>query len=169
MKEIIVPASKSIYQTLLIICPIALFFAVRSFYNNYYTSHPSWWLLLLLGALIILCTYFFLNSLQKVRSNNIALRINKTGIEDNISMAKPGKILWSNIKGSEIVKYTGSDHLLIYLKDPKPILAPLNFFQNKMALQMIEDVGTPIAINPKLVQYDVKKLVEVINRKAKKR
>ena len=169
MKEIIVPRNNSVYQTLLMLCPIALFFAVRSFYNNYYTSSPTWWILLLLGALIILCTYFFLNSLQKVRTGQAALRLNKAGLEDNISMAKPGLVDWSNIKGSAIVKYTGSDHLLIYLKDPSPVLAPLNFFQNKMALQMIEDVGTPIAINPKLIRYDVKKLAELINRKAKRR
>ena len=165
LKEIIIPVNKAVYQTLLILSPIILFIAGRSFYNNWSGANPPLWWLGILALIIALSIYFFINSIRKVMANTTAVKINRQGVEDRISMAKPGLIPWENIKGAEIRKYTGSDHLLIYLKDPEPVIAPLNFFQTKMAQQMVEDVNTPIAINPKLIRYDVKKLRDLINKK----
>lgn len=165
MKEILVPRNNSVYMTLVILCPIALFFGVRFLYQDFYAAEPRWWLVILLGALVVGLAYALAFSIQQVRTSRPAMRISKAGVEDHISMAKPGLIPWKNIKGSKIVKYTGSDHLLIYVKDAKSIVAPLNFLQGKMAQQMIEDVETPIVINPKLIRYDVKKLVAAINRR----
>lgn len=167
MKAIIVPRSKSIYQTLVLLCPIGLFFGTRFLFQTYYTVEPRWWLVILLGLALAGAAYLLIFSIQQLRDKRPAMRISREGVEDYISMAKPGLIPWKNIKGCKIEKYTGSDHLLIYLKDPSAVTQSLNFIQGKMAQQMIEDVKTPIVINPKLIQYNVKKLVDAINRKGR--
>lgn len=169
MKEIIVPPNNSVYQTLVILCPIALFFLGRFWFQDFYSVTPRWWFLLVLGILFTIAAYLLIRSLQKIRSGQPALRISRAGVEDNISMAQPGLIKWENIKGAAIVKYTGSDHLLIYLKDPLPVIRGLNFFKTKMAEQMVEDVKTPIAINPKLVRYDIEKLRVLIDKQGKRK
>ena len=167
MKAIIVPRNNSVYQTLIILCPIALFFGTRFLYQNYYTASPRWWLIILLGLLLAGAAYLLVNSIQQVRNSRPAMRISREGVEDYISLAKPGLIPWKNITGSKIEKYTGSDQLLIYVKEPKSLVQSLNFVQSKMAQQMLEDVQTPIVINPKLIRYDAKKLMEIINRKGR--
>lgn len=167
MKEIIVTRSKSVYQTLLLLSPIGLFFTGRSLIRNLQASEYVWWLIILLSLVSLALLYLLGMSWSRVRSNQPALRLTREGLEDNISLPKPGLIPWKEIKKCEIKKYTGSPHLLIHVKDPEAMISQLNFFQQKMAQQMIADIGTPISINPKLIQYKVEDLRDVINRKAR--
>lgn len=169
MKEIIITRNNSVYQTLVLLAPIGLFFAAKAAWQQYQLPVMAWGWLLLYVFLTALALYLIVFSFLKIRDSKSALRISRAGIEDHISMAKPGLIPWSNIAGSAIVKYTGSDHLIIYVKDAQSIVAPLSFLQQKMAQQMIEDVETPIVINPKLIRYDVAKLNQLINQKSPRR
>ena len=169
MKTTVILRNNSIYLTLVLLCPIGLFFAVRYLYLNYYTTTPHWGLVAVWGVVALGLAYLLAYSGQQLRQRRVALRISREGVEDYISMAKPGLIPWKNIKGSALVPYTGADQVVIYVRKAEPMLERLTFLQRKMAQQMIEDIQTPIVINPKLIRYDGKKLVALINKGAKKR
>ncbi len=169
MKTITVARNNAVYQTLLLLSPIALFFGVRNTWRLFQATVFDWPWLMIWGGLAALSLYLIIFCIQRLRVQLPALQISRMGVEDHISMAKPGLIPWSNIQGSALVPYTGSEHLVIYLKDPEPIIKSLPFLQQKMARQMMEDIETPIAINPRLIRFDVKKLSQTINQKATRR
>ncbi len=169
MKTITVARNNAVYQTLLLLSPIALFFGVRNTWRLFQATALDWPWLMIWGGLGALALCLLLFCIQRLRVTLPAMQITRAGVEDHISMAKPGLIPWSNIRGSALVPYTGSEHLVIYVKDPEPIIASLGFLQQKMARQMVEDVDTPIVINPKLLRYKAAALRDMINKKSGRR
>ncbi|MEL6636705.1 MAG: STM3941 family protein [Bacteroidota bacterium] len=165
MKTITVARNHGVYQTLLLLGPIALFFGLRNSWRLLQADVVDWPWLMIWGGLAGLSAYLIVFCVQRVRVRTPALQLSRAGIEDNISMAKPGLIPWRNIKGSALVPYTGTEHLVIYLKDAEPIIESLGFLQQKMARQMVEDVDTPIVINPRLIRYRAAALRDLINQK----
>lgn len=166
MKELIITQKKSAYVKLLLACllpgVIFAYFLWKHFSGAQVLGNGMFLLFslsftLCLGAMI----YFLIKYLDK----KPALVINQKGIIDNISMAKAGFIPWSNINGCLIGKLSGVDQLMIKVKDHKSIMEQQSSLRKSMLQVPIQDHGTPIAINVKLLDYNPEKLLKVIKRK----
>ena len=67
-----------------------------------------------------------------------------------------------NISGCEVKKFTRSPHLIIHLKDYTDYMESLSGFKKRMVEVKVKDLGTPIALNLDLVDYDQTEIVSYI-------
>jgi len=165
MTNISIQRKNTIYYRQLISTSIAIFLAIHSLINNIKTpgySKPL--VILLLIALTILCLAFFINSIVQILKKSPALTITDNELIDNVSTSNMGAIKWDNITYCDIKKFKGSPHLVIGLKDHSEILSKLNGFKKKMTEVKIKKLGTPIALNTKLIDSATDELTKLIEQ-----
>ncbi|MDE3250484.1 MAG: hypothetical protein KGO82_17615 [Bacteroidota bacterium] len=119
-------------------------------------SQPTFWGGLISNQLLILITgfvsilFFGLCSLvlvQKLRSNDPGLIIDKTGITDNASGLSAGHIPWNDIKDIKISQVINQKILMIVVDNPnKYISRQPNVLKRKAAELNFRTYGSPISI-----------------------
>ena len=166
MKELIIAQKKSAYIKLLLSCLVPGAFILYFLWSHFSgTRVLAKGMFLFFSFTFILCLGAMLYFTIKLLDKKPALIINQKGIVDNISMAKAGFIPWKNINGCLIGKLSGVDQLMIKVKDHHAIMDKQSSLRKSMLQVPIQDHGTPVAINVKLLDYNAEKLVKVINRK----
>ncbi len=166
MNELLIQRKKTSYYQILVSAPVTLFLLIRALNSKLNSSGDNKvWIILILSVVTILCSVFLINSIVHVCKKSPALIINDNGIIDNSGILKLGLIKWDNISDCEIKKFTGASHLVVGLRESSYIISPLSSFKKRMAEIKIKDLGTPLAINSKLVDFDIIKLKEIIEEK----
>jgi hypothetical protein len=157
--------NKRPYFRLVVSLPVFLFILVRSFVSIYNSDHSYRILILQLLAIFIIgaCT-FLVNAIVYVIDSRPALELNADELVDKISYAKSISINWNTIKSVEIRKFNGSDHLLIFLKDPEHVrvLEKKVGMKRKMLENIAVRTGTPVAINLSLLAIEPEVLIDKI-------
>jgi hypothetical protein len=126
------------------------------------SEEPSWPYILFQAFALLLMGGLLTRSIIHLTKKTPALIITSEGIVDNISLANAGKIDGANIEGFSIGKVSGTDHLIIKLKDHKSVLSKLSGFKQRMLETIMKKHGTPIAVNLKLLKIDPDELMEVL-------
>ena len=169
MPELLIKRKKSSYYLVVVTYTIVLFLTIRSLINNLkVTDRDRTLIILLLVVFIALGTFFFINAIIQILKRSPALIINDTGIVENLTLAEAGFIRWENISHCELKKYTGSPHLVIYLKEFSAIMEKLNVVRKKLTEVKVRDLGTPVAINLKLLDFNSNELVSIITEEITK-
>ncbi|MBI2281863.1 MAG: hypothetical protein HYU68_14405 [Bacteroidetes bacterium] len=165
MTKISIKRKKTIYYRLLISTSIAIFLAIQSLISNTKILGTSNSLVIFfLFTLTILCLAFFINSIVQILKKSPALIITENELIDSVSTSNIGAIKWENITYCNIKKFKGSPHLVIGLKNYSEILSKLNGFKKKMTEVKIKQLGTPIALNTKLIDFDENELTKLIQQ-----
>ena len=127
----------------------------------------NFYLMIFCCLALIICLAFIINAILQLRIRKPAIIINDKGLEDNVSIAKAGFIDWKNITGCFVAKMSGVDQLFIMVKDHSEIMAKQAKFKKGMLSVPIQDHGTPIAIDLKLLNYSAEKLQKIIMKRKK--
>ena len=159
MKEIIIPQKKGAYIKILLMSGLPFLYLA---YTLLQKETFSLLILVCLSILTVVLGCIFVTAIFNLLNNKPAMIINQKGVTDNISMAKAGFIPWNNINGCFIGKLSGVDQLMIKLKNYEPIMDMQKGYRKGMLKVPIEDHGTPIAINIKLLDYNVERLKKMI-------
>ena len=164
MKEIIIPQKSTAFLKILFSLTIPILFLSYVFFN-YFSGDLSLniYLLFLCAMVFFICVLMLINTLIKIVNKKPALVLNQKGIIDHVSMANAGFIEWREITGCFIAKMSGVDQLFISVKDHQSILSKQNPIRKGLLSVPIEDHGTPIAIDLKLLNYSPQKLQKIIS------
>lgn len=147
---------------LLISTPLLIYYSYGVFRSRSYI-----WFGLLSFIILIMLMFLFAN-LVKYSNKKPALIIDKDGIRDNISNGKYELIRWKDIKNIEYIKYVNTYYYMIFVHNPQEYINQTTGMINKMVTRLYKDKGTPIAIDPRLLDYDGEELLEIWNNNIKK-
>ncbi len=143
---------------LLIVTPFVFYKMYSSFSRESYVFLA---LYIFLGLIVLLSVF---TNLTKFLQKKPALVMTKEGIQDNISRGKYSLIKWTDIKSIEHTSYVGTKYYILHVHNPQDYIDQTTGMIHKMVTRLFEDKGSPIAIDPRLLEYDKNALLEIWNR-----
>ncbi len=80
----------------------------------------------------------------------------------NAGLAK-GSVLWNNVKAIEEKSYAGQKFIVLILNDNENFINQLSGIKKISAKQNIQNLGSPIIINLKMLDIDKENLKSIIS------
>lgn len=117
--------------------------------------------------LVFLGVFNFFFNYGKAFNNEALLKIDDTGIEDNMNFPKLGKIEWQNIKYAEISDLIGFDTIFVYLKEPEKFISQKSFLMRPILNSNLKNYNCCIMFRCNVFPEKAEKVVDLINTLAK--
>jgi hypothetical protein len=169
MQEVVIRRRKNQHYQLVIIAPLALFFSINSFLRHLQgeSSYRSLMLAvtLLFSAVII---WMLITAIRHLIKKGPAMIISERGVDDYASVATAGHILWEEITGASIQKFSGTNHLVIHLRNPERYLSAEKTWRRRVTEFAMSKTGSPIAVNLRTIQYSGDELLKQILERVSK-
>ncbi len=163
MSDIIIKRNYNMYFRMLAVSIVSLFFVLRTIISFYTSGNEGNVGFLVISYIFgVFLVILFFNSVRQLLNRNPALIISESGIEDNISLLRPGMVSWSKIKDAEVTRYKGTMQLVIKLHDNDEVLENLSTYKSKILHVFIRDLETPWVINVALIKTDISELHRLI-------
>ena len=145
-----------LFISLLVTTPILIYFCFQTLQSDSY-----FWLGIVSSIISLFMVMSIFANLVKYLNKKPGLIVDKEGIIDNISTGKFALIKWKDIKSIEYIKYVNTHYYIIFVHNPQEYIDQTSGMINKMVTRLYEDKGSPIAINPRLLDFNKEELLEL--------
>lgn len=100
-----------------------------------------------------------------LRNKEAGLRVDRTGIYDNLSSISVGLIPWKDINRIEVVKTNATKLILVHVKKPKKYIdSAKNSAVKRLLNQNFELQKTPICINAGILTKPINEVEDVLKQ-----